>query len=47
MRIYRIIRHAITTSFPGLLCKDERREEKDLVWAGQFWILIGNTMHIV
>jgi hypothetical protein len=31
----------ITTSFPGLSYKDEGRDEKALVWAGQFCILIG------
>jgi hypothetical protein len=30
-----------TTSFPGLSCEDEGRDEKALVWAGQFCILIG------
>ena len=29
------------TSFPGLSCEDEGRDEKALVWAGQFCILIG------
>jgi hypothetical protein len=30
-----------STSFPGLSCEDEGRDEKALVWAGQFCILIG------
>jgi hypothetical protein len=29
------------TSFPGLSYEDEGRDEKALVWAGQFCILIG------
>jgi hypothetical protein len=29
------------TSFPGLSYEDEARDEKALVWAGQFCILIG------
>jgi hypothetical protein len=28
------------TSFPGLQCEDEGRDEEALVWAGQFCILI-------
>jgi hypothetical protein len=35
-----------STSFPGLSCDDEGRDEKALVWAGQFCILIG-LHHIV
>ena len=30
-----------STSFPGLQCEDEGRDEEALVWAGQFCILIG------
>ena len=35
----------MATSFPGLLCEDEGRDEKALVWAGQFCILIAR--HVV
>ena len=30
-----------STSFPGLQCEDEGRDEEALVWVGQFCILIG------
>jgi hypothetical protein len=40
--MYRIVgHHPTSTSFPGLSCEDERREEKALVWVGQFCILFG------
>jgi hypothetical protein len=38
--------NSYTTSFPGLQCEDEGRDEEALVWAGQFCILIG-LHHIV
>jgi hypothetical protein len=33
-----------TTSFPGLSCEDEGRDQKALVWAGQFCFGLGNTI---
>jgi hypothetical protein len=34
----------LSTSFPGLSYEDEARDEKALVWAGQFCIRVANTI---